>query len=319
MELPSLPPEIIHRILFSYDTSAADVLNTALTCHDLHFSILGPVDAPNAYDVDQFRAKGGVCFCLVRSWLRAGRIALSRGYGDVSEGENYAVRYAAVNNEADLLETLLKDPTVDPSANNNEAISWASKNGHVEIVQMLLDDARVDATDKNWNHSDFPYDAVEMACMEGHFEVVALLLSDPKIKKNAGYTQCLVRAATNGHADIVSLLLANNVIDPSKTAIHHASVGGHADVVRVLLAESTLDPADFAGIAIKFSARDGHEDVVRVLLADPRVDPTVGDSVGSNAALRLAIENGREGVVELLLADPRVNAVAASLAETALQ
>ena len=48
------------------------------------------------------------------------------------------------NGYLEIVQELLKDNRVDPSANNNDAIQWASGNGHLEVVEELLKDNRVD-------------------------------------------------------------------------------------------------------------------------------------------------------------------------------
>ena len=47
----------------------------------------------------------------------------------------------------EVVQELLKDKRVDPSANNNYAIRWASEKGHLEVVQELLKDNRVDPSE----------------------------------------------------------------------------------------------------------------------------------------------------------------------------
>jgi hypothetical protein len=44
-----------------------------------------------------------------------------------------------------IVELLLKDERVDPSAWNNAAIQWANERGHSAIVELLLKDKRVDS------------------------------------------------------------------------------------------------------------------------------------------------------------------------------
>jgi ankyrin repeat protein len=85
---------------------------------------------------------------------------------------------------------------VDPSSNYSSAIEHAVANGFVEIVKMLLKDGRSDIT------------ALEIA---------------------------FTRAAVNGHAQVVQLLLSSSPVDPSvenNYAIGMASANGHIEVVR---------------------------------------------------------------------------------------
>ena len=48
-----------------------------------------------------------------------------------------------------VVEKLLQDRRVDPSAGNNYAIRYASQNGHFLVVKRLLQDARVDPSAGN--------------------------------------------------------------------------------------------------------------------------------------------------------------------------
>ena len=47
----------------------------------------------------------------------------------------------------EIVEILLKDPRVDPSARCNEALGIANIKGYQEIVKMLLEDDRIDFPD----------------------------------------------------------------------------------------------------------------------------------------------------------------------------
>ena len=49
----------------------------------------------------------------------------------------------AENGHLDVVELLLNDPRVDPSAQNNKALRRAKKNNYQEVVELLLKDPRV--------------------------------------------------------------------------------------------------------------------------------------------------------------------------------
>src|SRR3972149_10202393 len=51
--------------------------------------------------------------------------------------------------DSEIVELLLVDPLVDPSAKNNHAIRFASGNGHDKVVELLLADSRVDPSAVN--------------------------------------------------------------------------------------------------------------------------------------------------------------------------
>jgi hypothetical protein len=78
---------------------------------------------------------------------------------DPSADDNYAVRWAAVNGHLAVVERLLQDKRVDPSADDNYAVRWAAANGHLAVVERLLQDKRVDpSADDNY--------AVRLGCSE---------------------------------------------------------------------------------------------------------------------------------------------------------
>jgi hypothetical protein len=56
---------------------------------------------------------------------------------------NFAIREASANGHLAVVERLLADPRVDPSADDNYAIREASSNGHLSVVERLLADPRV--------------------------------------------------------------------------------------------------------------------------------------------------------------------------------
>ena len=98
---------------------------------------------------------------------------------DPSAEDNYAIRKASQAGEVEVVKLLLKDPRVDPSANYNDAIGIASRNGHHKVVELLLNDPRVDPTDE-------ANEAIRMASYQGHHKVVEILVKDPRVDPSAG-------------------------------------------------------------------------------------------------------------------------------------
>jgi hypothetical protein len=56
------------------------------------------------------------------------------------------VKSASEYGHTKVVELLLKDPRVDPTAERNYAVRWASARGHDKVVKLLLADSRVDPT-----------------------------------------------------------------------------------------------------------------------------------------------------------------------------
>src|SRR5690606_36616559 len=59
------------------------------------------------------------------------------------------LRYASREGNLEVVQELLKDIRVDPSAEDNFAIRGASSYGHLEVVRELLKDKRVDPSALN--------------------------------------------------------------------------------------------------------------------------------------------------------------------------
>jgi hypothetical protein len=93
---------------------------------------------------------------------------------DPSADDNYAVRWATVRGHLAVVERLLQDERVDPSTNDNYAVRCAAENGHLAVVDRLLRDERVDPSANNNG-------AVRLAVENGHFAVVDRLLEDDRV------------------------------------------------------------------------------------------------------------------------------------------
>jgi hypothetical protein len=52
---------------------------------------------------------------------------------------------ASKSGRLEVVERLLQDERVDPSARDNQAVRWAAENGYLTVVDRLLEDDRVDA------------------------------------------------------------------------------------------------------------------------------------------------------------------------------
>jgi len=94
---------------------------------------------------------------------------------DPSAYSNYSIMEASVRGYIEIVKLLLADPRVNPSMNNNYAIREASRNGHIDVVKLLLEDERVDPAAVN-------NCAIRMASKDRHNEVVKLLSTDPRVK-----------------------------------------------------------------------------------------------------------------------------------------
>jgi hypothetical protein len=125
-----------------------------------------------------------------------------------------------------------------------------------------------------------------------------------RVRKELGFA--LLNAASNGHAPVVQVLLADGRGDPLVNggwALHAAAARNDLPVLRLLLADERVRPAAPDSLAVYCATRWGQADALRLLLADGRADPAARD----NQALVVAVNGGSLTVLQALLADPRTN------------
>jgi ankyrin repeat protein len=140
----------------------------------------------------------------------------------------------------------------------------------------------------------------------GRLADVQRMLECGELLVDGNLNDALVRAAQNGHVDVVDCLLRHAMFDPSADdnyAVRLAARHGHIAVVERLLQDKRVDPSAVDNLAILAAAANGHLAVVERLLQDKRVDPSADD----NYAVGLAAACGHLAVVERLLQDDRVD------------
>jgi hypothetical protein len=170
---------------------------------------------------------------------------------------------ASVRGHLEVVERLLQDPRVDPSAGNNWAIQNASANGHLEIIERLLQDERVDPSAQNNG-------AIQNASVRGHLAVVERLLQDPRVDPSAQNNGAIQLASINGHLAVVERLLQDERVDPSDDnnhAIQLASHHGHLAVVERLLQDERVDPNAFHKLYHRIDVEEFSEKSLMILAA----------------------------------------------------
>ncbi|MDR1901501.1 MAG: ankyrin repeat domain-containing protein [Treponema sp.] len=185
----------------------------------------------------------------------------------------------------------------------------AAGRGDVPQVQALLDQ-RVQINSKDTVTGHTPLMA---AALNGHAEVVSLLIAS-KANVNAvdkdGDT-ALMAASAAGHLDIVELLIAAkaNVNAKDKfgdTALLFAAANGKKDVaVRLIAGKANVNAADVYGeTPLYIATARGYTDIVSILLA-AKANPNAAN-IDKLTPLMIAASLGRTDLVTMLL-DARAN------------
>ncbi len=188
---------------------------------------------------------------------------------------NDALVQAAEYGHVDVVDYLLRQPAAGRRCSihqlDNRAIRRASSNGRLAVVERLLQDKRVDpSADENF--------AVRMAAARGHHLVVDRLLQDKRVNPSANDNYAVRLASHFGHLAVVDRLLQDERVDPSADdnyAVRMAAQNGHIAVVERLLEDERVDPSASDNYAVRWAAENGHIAVVDRLLEDDRVDAAV--------------------------------------------
>ncbi|KAK2612508.1 hypothetical protein QQS21_001446 [Conoideocrella luteorostrata] len=152
---------------------------------------------------------------------------------------------------------------------------WAARNGHAHVVNILLGLAAVQPD----HESQSGLTALAWAADAGHLAVVKQLTAlntDVSInsRDKTHHQTPLLRAAKNGHYDVVQHLLTCDGIDvdcedsQGRNSISWAAGNGYHNIVSVLWDISILDVKSRSGqTPLSYAGENGHKDIVRTLLS----------------------------------------------------
>ncbi len=120
------------------------------------------------------------------------------------------------------------------------------------------------------------------AAPAGHLKTVAGLLASSMTPLNSN---SLIAAASNGHFDVVKLLLqVPGCASDISWALQFAAANGPLEIAKIVLSVSGSKAVVSA--ALQYAAQNDHQDIVKLLL--PASDPKADDS----RALRYAAQDG---------------------------
>ncbi|ORY36734.1 hypothetical protein BCR33DRAFT_476168 [Rhizoclosmatium globosum] len=146
-----------------------------------------------------------------------------------------ALYHACTSGSPDLLNLLLENPHVDPSADNCRALLKACESSDAKLMTILLEDERV-----NPNCVDR---IISIAVTHG-CDVLQTLLNDGRADPAAQNNEGIRVAAKKNLFEEIECLLSDPRVDP-KVALPIAAAHGNIDAFYTLMEDSRVNPADF--------------------------------------------------------------------------
>ncbi|CUS07829.1 unnamed protein product [Tuber aestivum] len=243
-------------------------------------------------------------------------------YSDSRTILSHAAEAGCVN----VVQTLIARNEVDVNVLDNTGrgpLSLAAAGGHNEVAELLLAhaDISINSTDSRSQTALFS------AVINGRTDVVEVLLANPHLELNIrdiySYTAlhwaCCQRdsidpapldvAASNGHAEIVRMLLGLHYIDVNKHWPLYSAVNAKAEeVVKLLLDDKRIDANQGPGgdTPLGLATRGRCEPMIRLLLGRKDVLVNISASNGETPLCALASE-GNASLVQLLLDHPGID------------
>lgn len=140
----------------------------------------------------------------------------------------------------------------------------------------------------------YPFDldnALKWAATNGHIEIVDLLINNvgASIKTNA-----LTQSARTGHLNIVQLIEKNGA-EIKNNALYWSSTNGHFDIFKYLYSRKN-NINDVSNNALRFSSQNGHLNIIKFL-----VKHNADINISFGEPLRIAIQNGHLHVTKYLI------------------
>jgi ankyrin repeat protein len=146
-----------------------------------------------------------------------------------------------------------------------------------------------------------------LAVKDSAFKVVEVLLNDPKVNveaRDSADESPLMLAAIKGDTQLCLKLIqmGADVNKPGWTALHYAATNGHLEIMQLLLNENAyIDAASPNNTTpLMMAARYGTSSAVKLLL-EAGADPMLKNDLGLNA-IDFAVQAGRADSAEIIAA-----------------
>ena len=187
------------------------------------------------------------------------------------------VQLACIRGDLRYLNQMLEDnPSLNPAYQDNLALRTACKKGHLEIVERLLLDLRVDPSALNNM-------ALNFAINRNNMGIIARLLRDTRVDVHQGYTWFVQHCGGIG-SDKISLPIFRLFFDDPRMGISYKgqvvcnspNLRTNIEVIEILLSHPATDPAILRELCYKNRYETNHNALVlRRLLLDDRVVPSL--------------------------------------------
>ncbi|KAG0136834.1 ankyrin repeat-containing domain protein [Tuber indicum] len=218
-----------------------------------------------------------------------------------------ALWYAVINGKKEVVAALLANPYLElniPDVHNRTTLHWACGEGLSNMVRLLLADERT-----IYNQSSAVGPApLDIAVSNGHVEIVRMLLELDGIDVSKRWP--LYSAVHSKAEEVVRLLLDDKRIDVNRgpgrdTPLGLATRAQYNLIIRLLLGRKDV-LVNTPATPLCSVASDGNTSLVQLLLAHPGIDVNIVDSNGYTPLIS-AITRGNCEAVKLLLDDERTD------------
>eukprot|EP01117_Protostelium_nocturnum_P016128 TRINITY_DN6327_c0_g1_i1.p1 TRINITY_DN6327_c0_g1~~TRINITY_DN6327_c0_g1_i1.p1 ORF type:complete len:517 (+),score=116.15 TRINITY_DN6327_c0_g1_i1:99-1649(+) len=239
---------------------------------------------------------------LIKKEFEMAELLLQEGRGEVDCFHNLPIKKAVQYSQLKLVQILLKDPKVDPSATICPAVrDWVCGVGSFEIVKLLLEDPRVERFDAlEWILTYAPSQT------EAFRKLLSLDRMDPSMRENRALTMAV------SCPEIMEVLLLDPRVDPSVNDNEIICSSVHHKIVQMLIKDHRVDPTARDNLPIRLAFKSSYEPYrrIKILLSDKRVDPSAQNHEVWNSLTKWERHMNSKDELKcynLLLKDPRVD------------
>ena len=219
---------------------------------------------------------------------------------------NTCLHHAAFSGKESIINLLINKCKCPVDCRNNDhqtPLHLACGNGQVTIARMLVSVYKADlkATDKVM---DLP---IHKAALGGHTATLCILISYgcPSDCKNGKKQTALHLACSNGHTDVVRMLLTTHKADITacdehdSTPLDIAIRNGKDEVINCLTTYCDLDIN--AKYILHFACRQGYTNLVEILLNRQNNLNLLSLDNDGNSPLHVAAQSGQKAVISILI------------------